>query len=286
MTDTEAGTGMANGGTVVRMGDVWDRTTQVLGGRAGALAGIAVVTSFLPLVAMLLLALIMPPTAPSTAIVTLILLLVVAAISVLGMLAMIALASDPATTRSDAWRLARRRVAPALGISAVLILVAILAALPAMLVLFQAKLDMASLAGTGITKLSGGTITFLVLYYIAYLALALWAVARLAPLNAVVLHERLGLGAIRRSVALTRGHGWRLLGVVLLYLVVLAIVRTAVQSVVGVVFRLLLGADRIPLALMLAGATGAAVTTAFTVIAVTFTAQLYVALAARQPTGL
>ncbi|HEX8418394.1 MAG TPA: hypothetical protein VF638_00095 [Sphingomonas sp.] len=272
--------------TKVKMGDVWDRTTQVLSGRAGALASIAVVTLFLPLVAMLLVALILPPTARSTAIVTLILLLAVAAIGVLGVLAMIALASDPATTRGDAWRVARQRVGPALGVSAVLILVAVLASLPAMFVLWQAKLDMAALAGTGAAKVSSGTATFLAIYYAAYLVLALWALARLAPLNAVVLHERVALGAIRRSFALTRGHGWRLLGVVLLYLIVLAIVRTAVQSVVGVIFRLLLGADRIPLALTLAGVTGAMVTTAFTVIAVTFTAQLYVALAARQPTRI
>ncbi|WP_375422066.1 hypothetical protein [uncultured Sphingomonas sp.] len=272
--------------TKVKMGDVWDRTTQVLSGRAGALASIAVVTLFLPLVAMLLVALILPPTAPSTAIVTLFLLLVVAAIGVLGVLAMLALASDPATTRGDAWRLARQRVGPAIGVSAVLILVAVVASLPAVFVLWQAKLGMAALAGAGAARVPSGTATFLAVYYAAYLVLALWALARLAPLNAVVLHERLGLGAIRRSFALTRGHGWRLLGVVLLYLIVLAIVRTAVQSVVGVVFRLLLGAERIPLALMLAGVTGAMVTTAFTVIAVTFTAQLYVALAARQPTRI
>ena len=279
-------TGTGTDMTKVKMGDVWDRTTQVLSGRAGALASIAVVTLFLPLVAMLLVALILPPTARSTAIVTLILLLAVAAIGVLGVLAMIALASDPATTRGDAWRVARQRVGPALGVSAVLILVAVLASLPAMFVLWQAKLDMAALAGTGAAKVSSGTATFLAIYYAAYLVLALWALARLAPLNAVVLHERVALGAIRRSFALTRGHGWRLLGVVLLYLIVLAIVRTAVQSVVGVIFRLLLGADRIPLALTLAGVTGAMVTTAFTVIAVTFTAQLYVAFAARQPTRI
>ena len=278
MRDT--GTGM----TKVKMGDVWDRTTQVLGGRAGALAGIAVVTLFLPLVAMLLVAATMSPTAPSTAFVTLALLLVVAAIGVLGMLAMIALASDPATTRADAWRQARQRLLPAIGVSALLIAIAVLAALPAMLVLWRAKVDMAALAGPGASRIAGGTLSFLVIYYVAYIVLMLWAFARLAPLNAVVLHERLGLNAIRRSFALTRGHGWRLIGVILLYVVVLAIVRLAVQSVIGVIFRLVLGPERISVAVLLAGVTGAMVTTAFTVIAATFTAQLYVALAARQPT--
>jgi hypothetical protein len=269
----------------VKMGDVWDRTTQVLSGRAGALASIGVVTLFLPLVVTLLAALALPPVAPSTAFVTLALLVVVAVLGVLGALAMLALASDPATTLADAWRQARQRLLPAIGVSAVLILVAVIALVPAMVVVWQAKIDMAALAGTGATTIAAGTKTFLAIYYIAYAVLLFWAIARLAPLNAVVLHERLGLGAIRRSVALTRGHTWRLIGVVLLYAVVLTIVRLAVQSVIGVIFRLILGPQQIGAAMFIAGIAGAAVTTAFTVLAVTFTAQLYVALAARQPTA-
>jgi hypothetical protein len=279
-------TGTGTDMTKVKMGDVWDRTTQVLSGRAGALVSIAVVTLFLPLVAMLLVALILPPTAPSTAIVTLVLLLAVAAIGVLGALAMLALASDPATSLGDAWGQARQRLLPALGVSAVLVAVAVIALLPVMVVVWQAKIDMASLAGTGARAIATGTKSFLTIYYIAYLLLLFWTFARLAPLNAVVLHERLGLGAIRRSFALTRGHTWRLIGVILLYAVVLAIVRLAVQSVVGVIFRLILGPQQIPAAVLVAGIAGAMVTTAFTVIAVTFTAQLYVALAARQPTRI
>lgn len=268
------------------MGDVWDRTTQVLSGRAGALAGIGALTLFLPLVVTLLIALVMPPVAPSTAIVTLVLLLVVAVLGVLGALAMLALASDPATTRADAWRQARQRLLPAIGVSAVLVAIAAIALLPVIVVVWQAKIDMASLAGTGAAAVATGTKSFLAIYYLAYFIFLFWAFARLAPLNAVVLHERLGLGAIRRSFALTRGHTWRLIGVILLYAIVLTIVRLAVQSVIGVVFRLALGPQQIPLAMLFAGVAGAVVTTAFTVIAVTFTAQLYVALAARQPTQI
>jgi hypothetical protein len=33
---------------MVKMGDVWDRTSEVLGGRGGMLAGIAILTVFVP----------------------------------------------------------------------------------------------------------------------------------------------------------------------------------------------------------------------------------------------
>lgn len=269
----------------VKMSNVWDRTTEVLSGRAGALAGIAFTTLFAPLVLMLGYTTTVQPRTPQQLVVLLVLLVLVAVVGVLGALAMIALASEPATTRADAWRQARSRVVPLIGVSLVLVAIALLAFSPVFVAIAHAKGAMATLAATGMpAKLSGGTVAFVSIYYFVLLAFLIWASARLSVLNAVVLHERRGLGAIRRSFALTRGITWRLIGVLLLYVVVLFIARAAVQSVVGVILRLALGPAQIDTALFVAGVCGAVVTTLFTILAVTFTAQLYVATTAAQPT--
>lgn len=273
--------------TKVTMGAVWDRTSEVLSGRFGALAGIAFLTLFLPLTILLVWTTSVAarvPGAAAGAISILVLLLVVVA-AALGALAMIALASDPATTRAEAWALARARLLPLLAVVGILVVVAIVLLLPIIGVLTAAHVDMARLAAGASAgaapAMSRGVVTFLALYYLAFLILMIWASARLSVLNAVVLHERLGLGAIRRSIALTRGLTWRLIGVLFLYVIVLFVVRLAAQSVVGVVLRLALGPANIPTVGIVVALVGAAVTTVFSIIAVAFSAQLYVALVAR-----
>lgn len=278
---TATGTGMAT----VKIGTVWDRTIEVLNGRANALAGIAFVTLFLPLAVTLAWATFGMARMGGSASVTFILYLAAAIIGLLGGLAMTALASDPATTRTDAWALARRRLLPMCGIAAALLAIITLTLVPVIVILAGARVDMAALAAGGVQQLPAGVLAIVATYYVVFLLFLLWAGARLSVLYAVVLHERLGFGAIRRSFALTRGMTMKLIGVVLLYLVVLLVVRGAVQSVAGVIFRLILGADQIATAVFLSGLLGAIVTTVFSVLAATFAAQLYIALTARQPTA-
>lgn len=274
------GTGMAT----VKMGDVWDRTTQVLSGRAGALAGIAVVTLLIPLVLMLAWTSFGPARTASGVAITSLLYLPVAVIGMLGALAMTALATEPATTPSAAWAQARARLLPLIGITVLLIAVLFLTMVPVIIILAGARVDMAALAGGGVQRLPSGLMAIVAIYYIVFLLALLWAGARLSVLNAVILHERLGIGAIRRSFALTRGITMKLIGVLLLYLVVMFVVGGAVQSVAGVVFRLILGADGVATAIFLAGVLGTIVTTIFSILAATFAAQLYVALTTRQST--
>ncbi|MCQ4504282.1 hypothetical protein NON27_29320, partial [Vibrio parahaemolyticus] len=69
--------------------------------------------------------------------------------------------------------------------------------------------------------------------------------ARLLPLYAVVLRERLGLGAIDRAWRLTRRHTWRLVGAVLLFMIVVMIASWAAQAVAGLVTALVLGGDAV-----------------------------------------
>ncbi|MDR6151392.1 hypothetical protein [Sphingomonas sp. SORGH_AS_0742] len=100
-----------------------------------------------------------------------------------------------------------------------------------------------------------------------------------------VLNERRGLGAYRRSLTLTRGMTWRLIGVSLLFLIVLFVTTLAVQGVTGAVLRLALGPDRPGIVLGLVGVLGSIVTAAFMTLAYVFVARLYVATAAEHPAG-
>ena len=112
--------------------------------------------------------------------------------------------------------------------------------------------------------------------------MTLLLVVRLVPLYAVVLHERRGVGAIARSWRLTRRHSWRLIGVVLLFLIVLLVASTAAQSVVGLIARLALGAEARGTVAFIAALAGQAVSTALTLAAIVFSAQLYLALVTRE----
>ena len=106
--------------------------------------------------------------------------------------------------------------------------------------------------------------------------------ARLLPLYAVVLEERLAVAAIARCWRLTRRHTWRLVGTVLLFVVVLMIATWAAQSVSGLIFRLILGGNAQATVALLAAAVAQAVSAALTLVAIVFSAQLYVALVARE----
>jgi hypothetical protein len=64
--------------------------------------------------------------------------------------------------------------------------------------------------------------------------------------------------------------------------VVLMIATWAAQMVSGLIFRLALGADAQKTVAFLAAAVGQAVSTALTLVAIVFSAQLYVALLARE----
>ena len=267
---------------MVRMGTVWDRTQDVLRGRAGIMAPIAVLAIFLPTVVNNAVAAYgqpVPGAAPNPGVSALLALvaLVVLVASIWGQLALLAIATDPATTRADAGRQATQRLLPALGIVVVLIAVIILLFLPAIVPLIRAGLDFNN--PQSMQALSPGAVSFAGLYILVFFLLALVLGARLILLNPVILNERRGLGAILRSFQLTRGLTWRIIGVMLLFGVLLLISMLAVQAVTALVLRLVLGADALPTITFLAATAGAVVSTALTVVAAAFTAQLYVAVA-------
>src|SRR3546814_5010707 len=85
--------------------------------------------------------------------------------------------------------------------------------------------------------------------------------ARLLPLNSVVVAERRGVGAIRRAFGLTRGLALRIVGVVILFFVVWGVSAMAATTVLGSIFQLAFGGEgAITLATVLTGVVGGAVT--------------------------
>lgn len=267
---------------MVKMGNVWDRSVEVLNGRGGMLAGIAALTLFLPAV---INAAWTGFAAPSTATAAIGMLLVIATaiVAVWGQLAMIAASTDPATDRTAAMRQASARLPAALLVALVLAVVMIVAFLPSIALLLRAGFDYRSLAaGTATAPTDPGAAGLAGLYALAMGLALLFVGARLLPLYAVVLEERLSVAAIARCWRLTRRHTWRLVGTVLLFVVVLMIATWAAQSVSGLIFRLILGANAQATVALLAAAVAQAVSAALTLVAIVFSAQLYVALVARE----
>ncbi|HXH16701.1 MAG TPA: hypothetical protein VNJ10_11290 [Sphingomonas sp.] len=266
---------------MVKMGTVWDRTTEVLSGRSGMIVPIAILGIFLPSV---LRDGVVAFSAPSTMMVALVgsVLSIVALVAMIwAQLAIIAIATDPATDAAEARRLAGARVLPAVGITILLTIVAMLFAVPPIVVLIQSGFDFAAAANGSAAQMtppSAGAAGFIGLYGLVLVFVMIFVGARLILLNPVILNERLGIGALMRAFRLTKGLTWRIIGVLILFVIVLVVTTWAAQSVTGVIFRLVLGADRIVLATFLSGVSATIVSTAFTALAAVFTAQLYVAV--------
>lgn len=272
---------------MVRMASVWDRSSAVLSGRGAMLAAIAAPTLFLPGVIRAGYIWATTPIgggpAPVSAAIGGLLGIVVALVSLWGQLALIAASSAPETQGPDARRIATARFLPALGVIVVLVVALTLLALPPLFVMARAGFDFAAAAaGTQQLAVAPGAAAFAGLYILVLGIVLLFVGARLALTYAVIVNERLALGAIGRSWRLTRRHTWRIVGVLLLWVVVLLVATWATQAVVGTLLGLLLGREGVATVLFVTAIATAAVSTVFSVIAIVFTTQLYVALAAQR----
>lgn len=268
----------ANG---VRIGDVWDSTTDALAGRAGLIAPLALGAFVVPAALQNAVRLYGAPS-PGTAALAALIALAGLVVSLWGQLAILAIASHPATDRAEAGRLALQRLPANLLVLLVLFGLSLLLALPVFGTLIATHYDFAAAAaykGAGtMPAVAPGALGFLVLYSLLLLVVGVWVGARLFLVSAVIVNERRSLGALRRSFELTRGLTWKLIGVALLFFIVFAVSVLAAQSVVGIVFRLLLGPENIATALLIAAIAAALVTAAFTSTVQVFAARLYVAV--------
>lgn len=270
----------------VRIGSVWDSTQQVLAGRASMLVPFAAIGFVLPAMMQVLL---VPQTSmaqmSASASATGVLVgLIAIVLGIWAQLAIMALATHPATTSAEASRAGVRRLLPLLGVAFAMGLIIALVVFVPLVVLGLSGFDFTrAVAAQGnpalMPPLPSGAALFIGLYALTLVVLGFWLMARLMLTYAVVLNERRGLGAIRRSIALTRGMTWRLIGITILFSIVFFVAAAAVQGVAGLIFRLILGADRITWVLALTGLVGSIVTAGFMTMAYVFIARLYVATA-------
>lgn len=262
---------------MTRMSAVWDRTVEVLNGRAGILAAIALLTIAIPSIIQSAVGGGMQ-AAPSLAggIVG----LVAFGLTLWGTLAMTAVASDPAVGRAAGLRIGARALPRTLAVMLVLGVALLLLWVPAIALLMGSGYDLAAAQrGDQVAAMANVRAAPVVLYSLLATAAMIWLFARLSVIYPVLVNERLAFGAIGRAFALTRGLTARIVGVVILFLVVLAVAVLATQGVFGTAFRLMLGAEQ-RLALVLTAAVLAVVTTGFSVLQIVFAAQLYVATCA------
>lgn len=270
----------------VRIGSVWDSTQQVLAGRTSMLVPFAAIGFVLPAMMQVLL---VPQTSmaqmSASASATGVLVgLIAIVLGIWAQLAIMALATHPATTSAEASRAGVRRLLPLLGVAFAMGLIIALVVFVPLVVLGLSGFDFTrAVAAQGnpalMPPLPSGAALFIGLYALTLVVLGFWLMARLMLTYAVVLNERRGLGAIRRSIALTRGMTWRLIGITILFSIVFFVAAAAVQGVAGLIFRLILGADRITWVLALTGLVGSIVTAGFMTMAYVFIARLYVATA-------
>lgn len=275
---------------MAKLGTVWERAAEFAGERIGALSPIALGAIALPTVLNAGLQLVVLGAGPGLRLTMLALALLLSIVSMWGSLVVTAWAIDPGS-RAAAAALARRRLPAVLLVSIVVGAVAALIFLPIPLFLGLRGYDLAQMFSGAtaqatidtrptIDPQTGGLIG---LYLLALIPLMATLFVRLILLGPVVLREGLLLGAVRRSWVLTRRHGWRVFGTLLLFFVIAGIAQLAAQTVFGSVFTLLFGAGpagTLTLAIGLTLLVQAIVQTLIIVLLAAFQGKLYAALSA------
>lgn len=263
---------------MISMGTVWDRATEFLSDNLAAVVPIALLAIFLPMSVQSSLAPLTVDPGPVKIAVSL-LSVVLSVVSLWGQLAIIALAVDPGAGRTAATAVASRRLLPTIGIALLLLAAIMLLFVPIGVALALGGYDFqAAMSGGEADAPAGGAMGFVVLYSIALGIAFCWIAARLALVNPVIVAERRGLGAIARSVRLTRGIAWKIIGVVLLFAIVAIVAVLAVKTVFGSILQIIAGSDDpVSVATVLTSVLVGLTTTGFTVLGAAFTAKLYLA---------
>ena len=262
---------------MISMGTVWDRTKAAIAGRLNILLSLAVLFLFVPTVVQAVVdVMVNRPGEQSGG--SGILSLMVSILATVGTLAITAVATDPNVDRARAASLGTGRVLPALGIIILLSLAAVLIFLPGFALLLLSGFDMTrAQLGQAQGNLNLGMAAAGGLYFVVVSVLLFWATARFVPLLSIIVNERRGLGAIRRSFQLTRGSTLKLIGVLILFAIVCVVALFAATSVVGLISRLLAGPDQPGAVTLAIAVVTASLTAFFGVIQSVFAGQFYLA---------
>ena len=266
---------------IATMSTVWDRTAEFLSDNFAALAPIVLLAIFVPLSLFGNLMPLRTTTGQTGAIVIGAVLVLLSLVQIWGSIAITALAFDPAGGRGPAMDAANRRLVPMVGIYLLMLLMIFAATIPVGIALGAGGLNPAAI-GSGhmsMQGLDGGTVAFAFCYSLLLIGVFLWVYTRCFTLIIpIVVMERRGLTVFARSFVLTRTIAWKVFGMLLLYVIVSQVCALAAQTVFGSVLRLLFG-DEGPMSLanILTSIVVSGISTVFAVLAVAFTAKLYLA---------
>ena len=255
---------------MAKIGTIWDRAVDFVRDHAGELMPVLLVTQFAVPALSGSLNGIRAEATGGTAVALGLLSGVTALVSLWGALYLIAFSAQPNGQEQHrvALSLSKSRFLPMIGISVVLMAILAVLAIPGVVLAVASGFDFTS-AMNGVPPQPSeiAKLGVALLYFLALALVLLWVSARLLPINAVVAHERRGVGAIRRAFELTRGMTLKLIGVLILYAIVAGVAVSAAQFVVGGVFGLLTSSTT--------GLSPAIIAGAFAVAAVSAALALY-----------
>lgn len=267
---------------MVKMGTVWDRTAEFLGDNVAAILPVALLAFFVPASIGGNFAALQAGGGAVLPIGLGLVQLAFAVLSLWGTLTITAMGLNLVSDRS-AGRVALSRLPVTLAVTVMLLLAVMVAACPVPAVIAASGHDVMAVSRGESFELSALVATFSAIYLVVLVAVLLWVGARLAILTPTIVRERGVLGSVARAWRLTRGHGLRILGVLVLYIVVSWVAQLAAQTVFGSIFELVAGGtgEGLTLAGVLTSIVVAAVQSGFLVVIAAFTAKLYLALAAQ-----
>lgn len=278
---------MGLSGSMVNMSAVWDRTIEFVSDNLAGLMPLVIGGILVPLTINDALAPLSVGAGPGLraglGMASLVLVLIV----LWARLAVIAMALNPERTGGEAARRALASLLPTILVSLIVLVLCALLFAPILLILALYGYDFASaMQGSG-AQAEPAAIAWSALYVLVVLPLLAWIGARLALLNPVIVAEGLGLSAFGRSVALTRGLAFKIIGVAILFVVMSLVIELAVKAGLGTVIHLLVGDDgAVSAASVLTSVFVAAAGTVLTVLASAFLAKLYLAACARETAGM
>lgn len=269
----------------VSISAVWDRTTEFLGERSGAVLAIAAPVIAGCLFAQQLAQKLLEGQPVAGALVSILLQIPL----LWAQLQVMALAIDAAVTPAEAVQRASNRLPATLLLWLVLLAVVAATMIPVGLLLAASGVPLDRIAALGpnaeaqavaaLIPQSAAPYLLATLFYLGVVAFVLLVLfLRWTLIYVIALVEAVALPALRRSWHLTRRMTLALLGVSLLYGLVTLVATLAAQTVVGAVLALLFGrGDGFGIA-AIGGALATALTAAaMTVVAAAFIAKFYLA---------
>lgn len=242
---------------------VWDRTTQQLGRQGGKLALLALVTLGVNDLLTTALQQVVAGASPVIRAVGVGVIILAVLWGLVGQIAITSLALDREVAPGAAIGNAIPRMPAMIGATLLLVLGAAVLALPLIGAFVAGAVDLASEPPV--------MPAWFIVYMFGFFIVALCLAVKLLLIGPMIVDGAGPVAAIRGSFTRTRGCFWRILAVLILYLIVVGVVALAVESAAGIIFKLVLGDS----AWLATAVVGAIVSSVLQMVALVFCAKLY-----------